>query len=97
MGCPASLSTSVQDQLQRMNLEVEQLKRNNEESIAALKRIYDEKIMTYDEKIQTCDEKIRRNDAKIASLEQQLRSGGTLVPQSGFYLYIIMFDTFSEP
>ena len=37
-----------------MNLEMEQLKRSNEESIA-----------------------------KIASLEQQLRSGRTLVPQSG--------------
>ena len=45
---------------------------------------------------QTYDEKIRRNDEKIASLEQQLRSAGTLVPQSGTvsftYFWLIPFQ-----
>ena len=60
-----------------MHLEMEQLKRSNEESIAALKRTYDEKIRTY--------------DAKLASLEQQLRSGRLLPLQSGTELFTCFY------
>ena len=71
LGCAATSSTSL-DQLQKIQKEVKQLKRSNRESsavITALKQTYDEKIKTQDD--------------KIASLEQQLRSGLNLAPQSG--------------
>ena len=82
-GCSATPSFSV-DQLQQIQQDMEQLKRSNEESsaaIAVLNQMYDEKMKTY-------DEKLTRNDEKIASLEQQLRSGRTLVPQSGTVSFI---------
>ena len=75
-GCSTA---SVEDQLQRMQLEMERLKRSNEESIAVIAALK----QTYDDKIQTYDEKLRTYEAKVTSLEQQLRSGRTLVPQSG--------------
>ena len=96
LGCSAKTSSPV-DQFQQIQQEVEQLKRSNEESIAALKRTYDEKIKTYDEKIRTYDDKIRtyddkirRNDEKIASLEEQLRWKTNLVSQSGPCLLIFV-------
>ena len=76
IGCSTAAPVPVNAPLHWIQQEMEQLKRSNEESIAALKRTYDEKIRIY-------DEKIRRNDEKIASLEQQLRWGKNLVPQSG--------------
>ena len=57
-GCSATTSTSIEDQLRRLEQKVKQLK-------------------------QTYDEKIRTQNEKIASLELQLGSGQTLVPQSG--------------
>ena len=68
-GCSAGRSTSVEDQLQRMQLQVDKLKRSNEESIAAVKHTYDEKIIAYDE--------------KLSSLEEQVKGGKCLVPQTG--------------
>ena len=51
-GCSARPSTSVQDQLQRMILEMEQLKKSNEENVAALNeklRIQDGKIASLEQ------------------------------------------------
>ena len=84
LGCSATSLTSVEDQLQQMNLEIEQLKRSNEESVAFIEELK----QTYDGKIRTYDEKMRRNDAKVATLEQQLRLRRTLVPQSGSVYFI---------
>ena len=78
-GCSATSLTSVEDQLRPMHLEMEQLKRSNKQSVAFIEELK----QTYDDKIHTYDEKLRRCDHKIASYEQQLRSGRTLVPQSG--------------
>ena len=95
IGCLVAAPVSVNDPLHRIQQEMEELKRSNEESIAALKqtydekiRTYDEKIRTYDEKIRTYDQKIRRNDQKIAGLEQQLRWKTN--PQSGPCLLIFL-------
>ena len=74
-GCSAGRSTSVEDQLQRMQLQVDQLKRSNEENIAELKQTYDEKIRAYDE--------------KLSSLEEQVKAGNCLVPQTGPVLFTI--------
>ena len=82
-GCSATSSISVEDQLQRMQLQVDQLERSNENSVAFIGELK----RTYDDKIQMYDEKIRRYDEKIVSLEQQLRLGRTLLPQSGPYLF----------
>ena len=82
-GCLVAADASVNDPLHWIQQEMEQLKGSNEESIAALKRTYDEKIRTY-------DEKIRRNYEKIASLEQQLKWKTNLVPQSGPCLLIFV-------
>ena len=89
-GCLGAAPVSVNDPLHWIQQEIEQLKRSNEESIAALKRTYDEKIRTYDEKIRTYDEKIKRNDEKIASLEEQLRWKTNLVSQAGPCLLIFV-------
>ena len=88
IGCLTAAPVSVNDPLHRIQQEMEQLQRSNEESIAALKQTYDEKIGTYDEKIRTYDEKIRRNDEKIAGLEKQLRWKTN--PQSGPCLLIFV-------
>ena len=48
-----SATTSVSDNLlKRIQREVEELKRSNEDSIAALKKIYDEKISTLEQQLQ---------------------------------------------
>ena len=52
LGCLAKPSTSV-DQFQQIQQQVEQLKRSNEESIAALKRTYDEKISSLEEQLKS--------------------------------------------
>ena len=78
-GCSARPSTSVQDQLDRLQQSIAVLNQTYDEKI----QTYDEKIQKYDEKIQMYDEKLKRYDDIIASLEQQLRFGRTFVPQSG--------------
>ena len=43
-GCSAGPLTFVEDPLQRIQNEVEQLKKRNKENVVALKQTYDEKI-----------------------------------------------------
>ena len=80
-GCSATSLTSVEDQLQRMHLEMEQLKRSNEESIAVIGALK----QTYNEKIRTCESSQFGAAAEIG----KNRSG----PES-FYIFLCEFFPF---
>ena len=67
-GCSATPSVFVNDPLPRIQNEVKQLKRSNEESIATLKQTYDEEMRTYNEKIATLEQQ-RRPDTLFWALD----------------------------
>ena len=52
LGCSARPSASL-DQFQQIQQELEQMKRSNEESIAALQRFYDKKISSLEEQLKS--------------------------------------------
>ena len=56
LGSLAKPSTSVNDPLQRIQQDVQQLKTSNEETVAALKSTYDEKLRIQDEKIASLEQ-----------------------------------------
>ena len=51
--CSASPLSSVEDQLQRIQLKVEQLERNSKETISTMKQTYDEKISRLEEQLKS--------------------------------------------
>ena len=70
----ACSATTIEDQLQRLQQEVEQLKRSNEESITALKQTYDEKIASLEQQI--------RSARALAP-----QSGLTIIPDTFTHLF----------
>ena len=51
IGCLTAVPVSFNDPLQRIQQEMEQLKRSNEESISAMKTTYDEKIASLEQQL----------------------------------------------